>query len=154
VTNYATSNYPCAKYENISRPMIEECKNLYFIDGSIYLIKEMIGVEENKRPVHCTDPSRNNYIYKTNGNWKIDVEGSEIKSQMMPIIKKAYDVVHKEKMLALPIERQLFYGANVMGKDMISFNVEKIYMKAMNDIKTSCLAKNNKDFTIKKSNSE
>ena len=150
--NYVTNNYPsaknledCVNFEHVTKPMIEECKDLYFIDGSIYLIQELIGNEEDKRPLHCTDPSRNNYIYKTKGNWKIDVGGFEIKSQIMPVIKKAYEVVHTEKRLELPVEKQFYYHANVRGKDMMSDNVEKVYTKAMNSIKTSCLAKNNKD---------
>ena len=157
--NYASNNYPsaknledCVKIENVTKLMIEECKNLYFIDGSIYIIQELIGDEEDKRPLHCTDPSRNNYIYKTKGNWKIDIGGSKIKSQVMPVIEKVYNVVHEERMSDLPIEKHLFYLANVRGKDMISSNVDKVYTKAMNSIKTNCLAKNNKDLAIKKNN--
>jgi hypothetical protein len=144
---YITNNYKdaknledCVEDENVTNKMIEECKDLYLIDGAVHLIKKIFDIGEKTRPIHCTDSSRNNYICKTKGVWKMDAGGEEIKQTILPVIEKVYTQVHKKRIEENPhsfecIQNQVY--------DMNSLNIKKICNRALKKAKTVFLAKNN-----------
>lgn len=143
---YVTNNYPnaknledCAKMENVTKEMFDECKNMYFFQIAMHLIKELCGTEETERPLHCTDSSRNNYIYKTQGNWKVDSGGSQIKKHLMPIIDETHVKVHCE--LAKEFPNDTHYQETFFKEALLDAK-NKNYAKGMNNIKSLYLAKN------------
>jgi len=144
--SYINNNFPdvkniedCVKHENVTQKMLDECKDMYFIDGAAYIIKKLCDLGEDQRPIHCTDPSRNNYVYKTKGDWKIDAGGEEIKACIIPVVDMAYNRVHLARIA--DHKGDITYIANMV-KDMNTRNVGRVCGKAMRSIKTSFLAKN------------
>ena len=152
--NYVTNNYPnaknledCMKQENVTKDMIKKCKKyIFMLDGSYYLLTTLLGTDEDKRPIHCTDSSRNNFIYKTKGNWKTDIGGKEIESQFWPIVNQTYGIVHSEKVMENIGDAYYVVKA---AKEINPDNVTKVCNKTIKNAKTAYLAKNN---TLKKPN--
>lgn len=102
--NYVINNYKdalnledCFNDKKITKDMINECSNMFYNDGAIFLIKKMCNINEAERPLHCTDASRRNYIVKTKNEWKTDIGGSEIKETILPVVDKVYKDIYKER---------------------------------------------------------
>jgi uncharacterized C2H2 Zn-finger protein len=146
--NYVVKNYPnakniedCMNVKKITPKLLKDCYDMYFIEGSMHIIKEMCDIGEEHRPFHCTDASRGNYIYKTKDVWRIDVGGEEIKSHIIPVINNTYKQVHNNRITNNPNSDKA--KAN-MCLEMTSDNVKKICGKALRKINSSFIAKNNK----------
>ena len=77
--------------------MIKECTNKYYNDGAVYLLKKMCDIGESKRPIHCADSSRRNYIIKSKGKWEKDIGGQQIKQTVIPIIDDIYFDVYQKR---------------------------------------------------------
>jgi len=129
----------CVNYESVTREMINECKTMYFIDGATYLIKKMCDIGVEIRPLHCTDSSRNCYIYRTNNLWKVDAGGEEIHAKIYPVIEQVYDLVHNERIAEHPNMLKYIRDKII---DMNSINVKRISTRALRNAKSCFLAKN------------
>jgi hypothetical protein len=152
--NYVVKNYPnakniedCVNVKNISPKLLKDCYDLYFLEGSMHIIKEMCDIGEEHRPFHCTDASRGNYIYKTNDVWKIDVGGEEIKSHIIPVINSTYRDVHSKRIADNPNSSET--RAN-MCFEMTHENIRKTCGKALKKVTTSFIAKNIKNSKLQK----
>jgi len=144
--HHVTNNYPdvknfedCVRTENVTDEMVNECKKKYFIDGAAYLIEHLCGTDVESRPLHCTDVSRNNYIYKTNNSWKIDAGGEEIKAKIIPVIDSVYNRVHNERIAENPLQFKYIKDKCI---EMNSRNVKKICSKALKNMKSNYIARN------------
>jgi DNA-directed RNA polymerase subunit RPC12/RpoP len=146
---YVVNNYPnakniedCIKLENIPKMTLTECEDLYFTDGAMKIFKGLCDLGEEYRPIHCTDASRGNYIYKTNDVWKIDVGGEEIRNYFFPVIQEAYTQVHKSRIKDNP------GNSSVIGNyliEMTGSNVKKVCQKTLKRLSNHFLAKNSKN---------
>jgi Zinc finger, C2H2 type len=146
---YVVNNYPnakniedCIKIENIPKMTLEECEDLYFTDGAMKIFKGLCDLGEENRPIHCTDASRGNYIYKSNDVWKIDVGGEAIRDHFFPVIQEAYTQVHKKRIKNNP------GNSTVIGNfltEMTGTNVKKICQKTLKRLSNSFFAKNSKN---------
>jgi Zinc finger, C2H2 type len=146
--NYVVNNYPnakniedCIKIENIPKMTLIECEDLYFTDGAMKIFKGLCNLGEENRPIHCTDASRCNYIYKSNDVWKIDVGGEAIRNHFFPVIQEAYTQVHKERIKNNP------GNSTIIGNyltEMTGTNVKKICQKTLKKLSNDFLAKNSK----------
>jgi hypothetical protein len=146
---YVVQQYPnakniedCIKIENIPKATLVECEDLYFTDGAMKIFKGLCDLGEENRPIHCTDASRCNYIYKTNDVWKIDVGGEEIRNYFFPVIQEAYTQVHKKRIKDNP------GNSTIIGNyltEMTGTNVKKICQKTLKRLSNSFLAKNSKN---------
>jgi DNA-directed RNA polymerase subunit RPC12/RpoP len=147
--NYVVNNYPnakniedCIKIENIPKMTLTECEDLYFTDGAMKIFKGLCDLGEENRPIHCTDASRCNYIYKSNDVWKIDVGGEAIRNHFFPVIQEAYTQVHKRRIKDNP------GNSTVIGNfltEMTGANVKKICQKTLKKLSNDFLAKNSKN---------
>jgi hypothetical protein len=146
---YVTMNFPnakniedCINIKNITQKLLQDCYNMYFLEGSMHIIKQMCDIGEEYRPFHCTDASRGNYIYKTNDMWKIDVGGEEIKTHIIPVINSTYRDVHSKRITDNPTSSETI--AN-MCFEMTHDNIRKVCGKAFKKVTTSFVAKNMKN---------
>jgi DNA-directed RNA polymerase subunit RPC12/RpoP len=147
--NYVIHQYPnakniedCIKLENIPKATLVECEDLYFTDGAMKIFKGLCDLGEEHRPIHCTDASRCNYIYKTNDVWKIDVGGEAIRNHFFPVIQEAYTQVHKKRIKDNP------GNSTIIGNyltEMVGTNVKKICQKTLKKLSNDFLAKNSKN---------
>jgi hypothetical protein len=147
--NYVVQQYPnakniedCIKLENIPKMTLTECEDLYFTDGAMKIFKGLCDLGEEHRPIHCTDASRCNYIYKSNDVWKIDVGGEAIRNHFFPVIQEAYTQVHKSRIKDNP------GNSTVIGNyltEMTGSNVKKICQKTLKRLSNNFLAKNSKN---------
>jgi hypothetical protein len=147
--NYVVQQYPnakniedCIKIENIPRATLTACEDLYFTDGAMKIFKGLCDIGEEHRPIHCTDASRCNYIYKSNDVWKIDVGGEAIRNHFFPVIQEAYTQVHKNRIKNNP------GNSTIIGNyltEMTSTNVNKICQKTLKKLSNDFLAKNSKN---------
>jgi uncharacterized C2H2 Zn-finger protein len=147
--NYVVAQYPnakniedCIKIENIPRATLTECEDLYFTDGAMKIFKGLCDLGEENRPIHCTDASRCNYIYKSNDVWKIDVGGEAIRNHFFPVIQEAYTQVHKNRIKNNP------GNSTIIGNyltEMTGTNVKKICQKTLKKLSNDFLAKNSKN---------
>jgi hypothetical protein len=147
--NYVVQQYPnakniedCIKLENIPKMTLTECEDLYFTDGAMKIFKGLCDLGEEHRPIHCTDASRCNYIYKSNDVWKIDVGGEAIRNHFFPVIQEAYTQVHKSRIKDNP------GNSTVIGNyltEMTGSNVKKICQKTLKRLSNDFLAKNSKN---------
>jgi hypothetical protein len=147
--NYVVQQYPnakniedCIKIENIPRATLTECEDLYFTDGAMKIFKGLCDLGEEHRPIHCTDASRCNYIYKSNDVWKIDVGGEAIRNHFFPVIQEAYTQVHKNRIKNNP------GNSTIIGNyltEMTGSNVKKICQKTLKRLSNDFLAKNSKN---------
>ena len=106
------------------------------------IFKGLCDIEEEYRPIHCTDASRCNYIYKSNDVWKIDVGGEEIRNHFFPVIQEAYSEVHKQRIKNNPS------NSTVIGNyltEMTGVNVKKICQKTLKRLSNNFLAKNSRN---------
>jgi DNA-directed RNA polymerase subunit RPC12/RpoP len=146
---YVINNYPnakniedCIKIENIPKMTLTDCKDLYFTDGAMKIFKGLCDLGEENRPIHCTDASRGNYIYKTNDVWKIDIGGEEIRNYFFPVIQEAYTQVHKSRIKDNP------GNSTIIGNyltEMTGTNVKKVCQKTLKRLSNHFLAKNSKN---------
>jgi uncharacterized C2H2 Zn-finger protein len=146
---YVVNQYPnakniedCIKIENIPRSTLTECEDLYFTDGAMKIFKGLCDLGEENRPIHCTDASRGNYIYKSNDVWKIDVGGEAIRNHFFPVIQEAYTQVHKQRIKNNP------GNSTIIGNyltEMTGTNVKKICNKTLKRLSSDFLAKNSKN---------
>jgi hypothetical protein len=146
---YVVNNYPnakniedCIKIENIPKSTLTDCKDLYFTDGAMKIFKGLCDLGEDTRPIHCTDASRGNYIYKTNDVWKIDIGGEEIRNYFFPVIQEAYTQVHKSRIQDNP------GNSTVIGNyltEMTGTNIKKVCQKTLKRLSNHFLAKNSKN---------
>jgi Zinc finger, C2H2 type len=147
--NYVVAQYPnakniedCIKLENIPKMTLTECEDLYFTDGAMKIFKGLCDLGEENRPIHCTDASRCNYIYKSNDVWKIDVGGEAIRNHFFPVIQEAYTQVHKNRIKNNP------GNSTIIGNyltEMTGTNVKKICQKTLKRLSNNFLAKNSKN---------
>jgi hypothetical protein len=147
--NYVVQQYPnakniedCIKLENIPKMTLTECEDLYFTDGAMKIFKGLCDLGEENRPIHCTDASRCNYIYKSNDVWKIDVGGEAIRNHFFPVIQEAYTQVHKKRIKDNP------GNSTIIGNyltEMTSANVKKICQKTLKKLSNDFLAKNSRN---------
>ena len=147
--NYVVNNYPnakniedCIKLENIPKSLLIECEDMYFNEGSMKIFKTLCDLGEEHRPIHCTDASRGNFIYKTNDVWKIDVGGEKIKSHFFPVIQEAYTHVHKQRIKNNPGNSTVI--SNYL-TEMTTINIKKICQKTLKRLSNDFLAKNSKN---------
>jgi Zinc finger, C2H2 type len=153
--NYVVNQYPnakniedCIKLENIPKMTLTECEDLYFTDGAMKIFKGLCDLGEENRPIHCTDASRCNYIYKSNDVWKIDVGGEVIRNHFFPVIQDAYTQVHKNRIKNNP------GNSTIIGNyltEMTGTNVKKICQKTLKRLSNDFLAKNSKNSKLIKS---
>jgi uncharacterized C2H2 Zn-finger protein len=146
---YVINQYPnakniedCIKLENIPKMILTECEDLYFTDGAMKIFKGLCDLGEENRPIHCTDASRGNYIYKSNDVWKIDVGGEAIRNHFFPVIQEAYTQVHKKRIKDNP------GNSTIIGNyltEMTGTNVKKICQKTLKKLSNDFLAKNSKN---------
>jgi Zinc finger, C2H2 type len=143
---YVTNNYPnakniedCVNLNNISSKLLDDCYDMYFLEGTMHIIKQLCNIGEEHRPFHCTDASRGNYIYKTNDVWKIDVGGEEIKSHIIPVINSTYRDVHSKRIANNPNSNNTMAS---MCFEMTHDNVKKTCGKALKKVTTNFIAKN------------
>jgi uncharacterized C2H2 Zn-finger protein len=146
---YVINQYPnakniedCIKLENIPKMTLSECEDLYFTDGAMKIFKGLCDLGEENRPIHCTDASRCNYIYKSNDVWKIDVGGEAIRNHFFPVIQEAYTQVHKNRIKDNP------GNSTIIGNyltEMTGTNVKKICQKTLKKLSNDFLAKNSKN---------
>jgi uncharacterized C2H2 Zn-finger protein len=147
--NYVVNQYPnakniedCIKIENIPKMTLIECEDLYFTDGAMKIFKGLCDLGEENRPIHCTDASRCNYIYKSNDVWKIDIGGEIIKNHFFPVIQDAYTQVHKNRIKNNP------GNSTIIGNyltEMTGTNVKKICQKTLKRLSNDFFAKNSKN---------
>jgi DNA-directed RNA polymerase subunit RPC12/RpoP len=147
--NYVVNQYPnakniedCIKIENIPKMTLTECEDLYFTDGAMKIFKGLCDLGEENRPIHCTDASRCNYIYKSNDVWKIDIGGEVIRNHFFPVIQEAYTQVHKERIKNNP------GNSTIIGNyltEMTGTNVKKICQKTLKRLSNDFFAKNSKN---------
>jgi hypothetical protein len=147
--NYVVQQYPnakniedCIKLENIPKMMLTECEDLYFTDGAMKIFKGLCDIGEEHRPIHCTDASRCNYIYKSNDVWKIDVGGEAIRNHFFPVIQEAYTQVHKKRIKDNPGNSTIIGNYLI---EMTGSNVKKICQKTLKRLSNDFLAKNSKN---------
>jgi uncharacterized C2H2 Zn-finger protein len=147
--NFVSKNYPnakniedCINVKNITPKLLQDCYDMYFLEGTIHIIKKMCDIGEENRPFHCTDASRGNYIYKSNDVWKIDVGGEQIKSHIIPVIDNTYKQVHAKRIYDNPKSERA--KAN-MCLEMTSDNVKKVCGKALRKTTGLFIAKNSKN---------
>src|SRR5665647_2418603 len=122
------------KMENITKEMINKCKDKYLSEAIEYIFATLCGVDEKNRPLHCTDPSRNNYLLKIGGDWKKDIGAIEIKSRSMPIITKTYDAA-MDQSISEKTDKLCYIEAKL--KSHNSVFMEKECSKALGNMKTS-----------------
>jgi uncharacterized C2H2 Zn-finger protein len=149
---YVINQYPnakniedCIKIENIPKMTLTECEDLYFTDGAMKIFKGLCDLGEENRPIHCTDASRCNYIYKSNDVWKIDVGGEAIRNHFFPVIQDAYTQVHKKRIKDNP------GNSSIIGNyltEMTGANVKKICQKTLKRLTNDFLAKNSKKYKL------
>jgi Zinc finger, C2H2 type len=147
--NYVVQQYPnakniedCIKIENIPKMTLTDCEDLYFTDGAMKIFKGLCDLGEENRPIHCTDASRCNYIYKSNDVWKIDVGGEAIRNHFFPVIQEAYTQVHKRRIKDNP------GNSTIIGNyltEMTGANVKKICQKTLKKLSNDFLAKNSRN---------
>ena len=147
--NYVVNQYPnakniedCIKFENIPKSILIDCEDMYFTEGSMKIFKTLCDLGEAYRPIHCTDASRGNFIYKTNDVWKIDVGGEAIKSHFFPVIQEAYIHVHKQRIKNNPGNSTII--SNYL-TEMTSVNIKKVCQKTLKRLSNDFLAKNSKN---------
>ena len=99
--NYAIKEFPNAKNfedcfdkDKITDEMKQKCLNKYYTDGAVYLLSELCDIGRSKRPIHCTDVNRLNFIIKRKGKWSKDISGKKIKKLIMPIIDIVYHGIY------------------------------------------------------------
>lgn len=102
--NYVLANYKdalniedCFNKNKITNEMIEECSNMYYPDGAKYIIKKLCDIGEEKRPLHCADASRRNYVVKTENKWIKDIKCSKLKDSILPVIDNVYRDIYKKE---------------------------------------------------------
>jgi Zinc finger, C2H2 type len=146
---YVSSNYPnakniedCISIKNITPKLLQDCYDMYFLEGTMHIIKEMCNIGEEHRPFHCTDASRGNYIYKSNDVWRIDVGGEQIKSHIIPVIDDTYKQVHNNRVTNNPSSDR---AKASMLLEMTSDNVKKVCGKALRKTTGLFIAKNSKN---------
>lgn len=101
--NICTNNFPnaknieeCLNKENITQDIIYKCYKMDAENGSEYILKKLCHLDIDKRPFHCTDGSRMNFIVKTNNIWVKDIKGKMIQHQMIPLISDIYAKINNE----------------------------------------------------------
>ena len=102
---YVTNNYPEAyNYEDLmSKKLTKREKNHIKNFGPsagcerIIMDRCINGIPPDMRPIHCIDVSRDKFIYKTNGEWVVDLDGSEIMKPAMAHMRSMYDISENNK---------------------------------------------------------
>ena len=85
------------------------------------------------RPIHCLDISRDKFVYKTDGDWSIDLSGEQIMKPAMAHMRTLYDISENNTDMVDRLKNQRL----LLDMDM---NATK---KTMNNLKKLTLLKNN-----------
>lgn len=88
----------CLNHHNITRKLIDECKQLLIKDGVVHILKELCNKEQQLRPFHCLDSSRLNYLLRTGNTWVMDLGASQIGGYVVRVVNDVYNTVYGEKM--------------------------------------------------------
>lgn len=133
----------CMNPENITQDILDKCRRVPLKDGAIYILDSLCNIDPVKRPIHCTDASRLNFLIKSENDWMIDSNAEKIKSHMNPVVASVYNTVHGEKLndKNRSIEEKLLH-MDTMSKELNSASVNKSCSDAIKKTTSCYLAKN------------
>ena len=135
---YIINNYKDAEnIEDVLAPPLTQ-EELDYIEqngsllGSYNLIKGrcITDKEVSKRPVHCTDSSRNKYLLRYKNEWIIDAKADKLLTMTFNKMKDAYDlecedvnerIINTQQLIELDIDGRKKLNTQI-GKDVLLKN--------------------------------
>jgi len=147
--NYIITNYndalnieDCLNSGNITQEMINTCKKLPLKDGAVYILDDLCNIEPTKRPIHCTDVNRQNYLVRSENSWTIDNKGEKIKNNFSPVILDVYKKVYKDLMENDTTQDEKIHIMSKMCEDLLDITIDKNASKAIKNTSNKYAIKN------------
>jgi hypothetical protein len=103
------NNYKDAhNYNDIMDKEVTKQEKKYILDNDpvmgcykLIINRCITDMPKEKRPIHCTDISRNKYLVKVDDEWKTDINGSIILQPPSKIVNDVYEKNHQKKNICL-----------------------------------------------------
>lgn len=136
----------CLNIDNVDDELLEQCENVYMKDGAAILIQNLCNIGVQERPFHCTDPSRDKYIVRSNDQWTLDPNANTIRSHLEPVAQETYKIIYKDKLSKNKMDLDAITKiTNDMAMDLGEKETQKNCRSALRETMGDFMLKNHKD---------